>query len=131
MAAGVGLLVTAFTGTVFIGVVAVLLSRVHPTSPKAREFQLEFRFTLPDPPAGHGRPYRQVLASYCRRYELVKVRPIKGGDTVALSFSIDLRDKDKQEDLVRELGLIPGVYRINLIKGGYGARQRRKKRKAG
>ena len=131
MAAGVGLVVTAFAGTIFIGAVAVLLSRVHSGSPKVREFLLKFSFTLPNSPAEQGRLYRQVLANYCRRYELVRVKPIKNGDTVVLSFAVDLREKDQQEDLVRELDHIPGVDRINLIKGGYGARRLRKKRKVG
>jgi uncharacterized membrane protein YhiD involved in acid resistance len=131
MAAGVGLLVTALTGTIFIGAVAVLLSRVHTTSPKAQEFVLRFSFTLPDPPIEQGRPYRPVLAHYCRRYELVRAKPIKDGDAVALSFWVDLRDKNQKEDLVRELGHIPGVDSIDLIKGGYEAGRLRKKRKAG
>jgi uncharacterized membrane protein YhiD involved in acid resistance len=131
MAAGVGLLVTAFTGTVFIGTVAVLLSRLHSDSPKVREFMLRFSFTLPYPPAEQGRPYRAVLTTYCRRYELIRVKPTKGGDTVTLSFWVDLRDKDRKEDLVRELGHVPGVSRIDLIKGSYEIRRRRKKRKAG
>jgi uncharacterized membrane protein YhiD involved in acid resistance len=131
MAAGVGLLVTALAGTIFIGAVAVLLSRVHSASPKAREFILGFSFTLPDPPSERGRPYRQVLANYCRRYELVRAKPTKDGDTIALSFWVDFRDKGQREDLVRELGHIPGVDRIDLIKSGYEARQIRKKRKAG
>jgi uncharacterized membrane protein YhiD involved in acid resistance len=131
MAVGVGLLATAFTGTIFVGIVVVLLSRLHSNSPKAREFILQFSFTLPDPPAEQGRPYRAVLAAYCRRYELIRVKPTKGGATVALSFLVDLRDKDQKEDLVRELGRISGVNRIDLIKGGYKTRQPRKKRKAG
>jgi uncharacterized membrane protein YhiD involved in acid resistance len=131
MAAGVGLIVTAFAGTILIGAVTVLLSRVHSASPKACEFVLEFSFTLPDSPIEHGRPYRQILARYCRRYELIRVKPTKDGDTVALSFWVDLRDKNQKEDLVHELGQIPGVNRIDLIKGGYKARQLRKKRKAG
>jgi uncharacterized membrane protein YhiD involved in acid resistance len=131
MAAGVGLLVTAFTGAIFIGTVAVLLSRFHSDSPKAREFILQFSFTPPESPVEQGRPYRAVLTTYCRRYELIRVKPTKGGDTVKLSFLVDLRDKDQEEDLVRELGHISGVKRIDLIKGSYATHRPRKKRKAG
>jgi uncharacterized membrane protein YhiD involved in acid resistance len=131
MAAGVGLPVTALAGTLFIGAVAVLLSRVHSESPRAREFILRFSFTLPDSPGQPGRAYRSVLARFCKRYELVRLRPAKGGDALALSFSVDLRDSSRNEELVRELWHVPGVDRVDLIKGGYESRKPGKKRKAG
>ncbi len=125
MAAGVDLLLTALIGTVFIGIVAFVLSRTHGARPKRRKFALLFSFTPPEGP-GEQAPYRPVLAKYCKRCELVKAKPSKVGDALALSYSVDLKSANG-EGLVRELGQVPGVSRAVLAKSGS---KRRKKSKA-
>jgi len=124
MATGVDLLLTALTGTVFIGIVVFVLSRAHGARPKQREFRLLFSFT---PPTGLGEkaPYQPVLKKYCKRCDLVKAKPSKVGDVLALSYSVDLKIA-AGEDLVRELGQIAGVSRAVLTKSGS---KRRKKSK--
>ena len=138
MAAGVDLPLTAIAGTIFIGIVMLVLSRLSSTSgalPKRREFALQFSFA-PSRESGEGgveeAPYRPLLEKHCKRHELIKAKPSKSEDALALSFSVALRN-DRSEDLVRELGQIPGVTQIVLTKSGSKRRKRsksRKKRKA-
>ena len=125
MATGVDLLLTAITGTVFIGIIVFVLSRTHGARPNRREFRLLFSFTPPAEP-GNQAPYRPVLEKHCKRCELVKAKPSKVGDALALSYSVDLK-KTGGEGLVRELCQIPGVSRAVLTKNGS---KRRKKSKA-
>lgn len=128
MAAGVGLLLTAVGGTVFIGIIIVLLSQIRGASPTKREFLLRFSFT-PSRELGEAHaPYQPILENHCEKYELLRAKPSKSKDSLAVSFSIVLKS-DTGEHLARELGLTPGVSRVVLTKGGLRPRKRRQSRK--
>ena len=125
MAAGVDLLLTAITGTIFIGTVVFILSRTHGPPPKRRAFALQFCFAPPEEPGAGEAPYRLVLEKHCRQHELIKARPSKSVGTLALFYSVDLKS-DQGESFIRELGQIPGVSRVALTKGGLKGRKRGK-----
>jgi len=127
MAAGVGLLLTAAGGTVLIGIIIVLLSQIRGASPRGGEFLLRFSFTPSGEPGEAHAPYRPILENHCKQHELIRVKPSKSKDSLAVSFSIVLKS-DTGEHLARELGLTPGVSRVVLTKGGHRPRKRRKSR---
>ena len=113
MAAGVGLHQTAITGTVFIGIVIYILSQFSHTYARRLEFSL--RFSLSGEQDGEEEaPYLPVLEKYCKRYKPTNVKSRKGGDLLEIAFHVTLKDVDKSEKFIRELGRIQGVSRINL-----------------
>jgi uncharacterized membrane protein YhiD involved in acid resistance len=128
MAAGVGMLLTTVGGTIFIGVIILLLSQLHGASPRRREFALQFSSTWSGESGENNPPYRQTLEKHCKRHELIRVKSSNNGDTLVLSFSIALKS-DTSEELARELEQIAGVSRVFLTKNGLNPRQRRKPRK--
>jgi len=116
MAAGVGLHLTAVIGTIFIGTVIFVLSRTNYAAPNRREFVLQFSF------ASYGEkeaPYLPVLERHCKRHKLINLESYGNGDgsgdSLGLSFYVNLKDKGKSEGFVRELGRIPGVNHVNLL----------------
>jgi uncharacterized membrane protein YhiD involved in acid resistance len=117
MAAGVGLHLSAVAGTIFVGFVIYVLSRVNYASPKGRELVLQFSFS----PGGEREPpYLPVLGRYCKRHELVNVQSFGNGregdgESLGLSFYIDLGSRDQGRDLVRDLGRTRGVSHVNLF----------------
>ncbi|MFQ6100386.1 MAG: DUF4956 domain-containing protein [Anaerolineae bacterium] len=116
MAAGVGLHLTAITGTIFIGTVIFILSRTNYASPRRQEFILQFSCTS----VGEGEaPYLPVLEKYCKRHELINLKSFGSGDgsggSLGLSFYVNLKDKGESEGFVRELGRIQGVNHVNLL----------------
>jgi len=125
MATGVDLLLTAVIGTVFIGIVVFVLSRRPGARPKRREFILRFSFT-PPPEPGEQAPYQSTLEKHCKRRELVKAKPSRAGDTLALSYAVDLKHATG-EGLVHELGQVAGISKAVLAKNGS---KKRKKGKA-
>lgn len=112
MAAGVGLNLIAITGTVFIGIIIVLLSRAHYASPRKREFLLQFSFTSSGEMEA---PYLPILKKYGKQDKLIHMKSSGNGDVLELSFYIKLKDTDKSGDLVRELGRLEGVDHVNLF----------------
>ena len=109
MATGVGLHSTAITGTVFIGIIIYILSRVNHTYPGRLEFSLRFSLS-----GEEEAPYLPVLERYCKRYKPTNVKSRKGGDLFEFSFHVTLKDVDKSDKFIRELGRIQGIGRINL-----------------
>ena len=118
MAAGVGLPLTAFIGSVFIGVVMVVLSRTHSSSSPWREFTLWFSFTSSDLCGFQSPPYHSVLATYSQRYELIRSIQSQEPDVQHLTFSVNLQDKGQIEALIHELTRVPGVTGLEMVKGG-------------
>ncbi|MDY6874618.1 MAG: DUF4956 domain-containing protein [Chloroflexota bacterium] len=110
MAAGVGLHSTAITGTVFISIIIYILSRVSHTYSRRLEFSLQSSLS-----GEQEAPYLPVLEKYCKRYEPVNVRSRKDGDLFEFSFHVTLKDVNKSEKFIREIGQVPGVSRINLF----------------
>ncbi len=125
MAAGVDLLLIPVVGTIFIGVVIFVLSRTHGPYPRKRKFTLRFSFTPPEGSGLHSAPYRAVLEKYCKQHELVRAKPSRTGDRLALSYSVDLKSGGS-EGFIRELVQVPGVTRLTLAKSGSKGRKKRK-----
>lgn len=110
MAAGVGLHLTAITGTIFVSIVMYILSRVSYTYPKRPGLLLEFSSSEEKETL-----CRPVLEKHCKRYRPINVKSRKGGKSLQLSFYVTLKDVDQSEEFIRDLGRIQGVSRISLV----------------
>lgn len=132
MATGVGLYLSAILGGVFIGVVLFILSRFDLAFPEKRELILQFAF------ASHGEgkaPYLNVLNEHCVRHKLVNMETLKDGrwdgdgsgsgngnghqgnhsQLLGVSFYADLKRDASIGKLVRDLGRVEGVERVNIF----------------
>jgi uncharacterized membrane protein YhiD involved in acid resistance len=110
MAAGVGLKGLAMLGTVLIGSVLILMSRLNYAQPHKRDFLLQFQCDVKD---GEG-IYLPVLEKYCRQNKLVNMQSIGTDNQFELSFYIELKKRDKRTDLIRDLNQIPQIDHVRL-----------------
>ncbi len=112
MACGVGFYTIAVVGTLFIGALIFLMSKTRFSSPRRDDYLLQFNYrpTGTEPP-----PYQTLLNRYCRKLTPINVRTLGDTDLVEVSYYIRLRDKDKGEELVREMNRTPGIQYANLF----------------
>jgi uncharacterized membrane protein YhiD involved in acid resistance len=110
MAAGVGLKFLSLFGTLFIGTVLFTLSRTNYAKPHRKEFLLQFQCRLTD---GEG-PYLPTIEKFCKRNKLVNMQSMGPEDLFELSFNIQLKDRKKHSEFVRELNQLPQLEQIRL-----------------
>lgn len=112
MAAGAGLTAVAITGTIVVGAVALLLSRLPTSLRNRKEYLLQFMYSGP----GDGNAtYLPILQKYCIRTRLLNMKSMGEGDAIELSFHVRLKDEKKGNELVRELRAPGNVERVNLF----------------
>ena len=112
MAAGVNQAAIAFTATLFIGLTMLAITRIQTHAQQQREYLLQFMYT---PRTDGEAPYLPVLAQYCRRHHLINTRTYDTEDHLEISFYVHLRRQEQSADLVRALGQLEEVQRINLF----------------
>ena len=110
MAAGVGLKGLAMLGTVLIGSVLLLMSRLNYAQPHKRDFLLQFQYDVAD---GEN-IYLPVLKQYCRTNKLINMQSIGTDNQFELSFYIELKNRDKRTDFIRDLNQIPQIEHVRL-----------------
>lgn len=111
MAAGIGMVVVALTGTVFIGVVIFALSRLSRGSVGRQEYLLQFLFAINGETEA---PYLPVLEAYCKKDKLINVKSLNDGNVLELSYYVHLKADDKSGAFIRSLSAIQGVEQVNL-----------------
>lgn len=111
MAAGVGLHFIAFFGTIFIGIIIVILSKTNFFSLSNEKFLLQFRYAGTN--GSDNAPYMPVLNKYCRRMTLLNVKSIKEKE-LELSYHISIKNKKNNSQFISELGKVENVFQINL-----------------
>ncbi|MCP4583426.1 MAG: DUF4956 domain-containing protein [candidate division Zixibacteria bacterium] len=112
MAAGVGYHKIAIIGTLFIGFVIYLFSLTTLSSPRQKEYLLQFSFSA----NGDELPsYMPVFKKYCRRHKVINVKSIEEQDLLELSYYVKFKDEKKNSQFVRDLNKADGVERINLF----------------
>jgi uncharacterized membrane protein YhiD involved in acid resistance len=112
IAAGIGLSILAFIGTLAIGTVILIMSKIHQLTNVKREYLLQFAY-VPSPDAET--PYQDILGRYCSRHHLVNTKFAENTQHLELAFYIKFRDPDKRDGFVFELSKLPGVKNINLF----------------
>ena len=112
MAAGIGFYEIALLGTVFIGLVIYILSKSGFSNPEGKEYLLQFHCT----PTGEKTPvYQNILDKYCKKAKIINAKSLGEGNLIELSYYLRFKDKDKSQDLIRDLKGIPGIEYINLF----------------
>jgi uncharacterized membrane protein YhiD involved in acid resistance len=112
MAAGVGFYTIAITGTLFIGLILWLLSRSRTAAPARDDHLLQFNYR---PGTDRTPPYQAILDGHCRKATVINVRSLGDQELVELSYYVRLKHKDRGEELIRDLGRVPGVQFVNLF----------------
>ncbi|RJP63212.1 MAG: DUF4956 domain-containing protein [Ignavibacteriales bacterium] len=111
MATGVGLLSIAIAGTIFIGVVLLALSKFNSLPSTREEYLLQFYYT----DDSNEVPYQKVIKKYCKSYKLINVKSLGSEEGLELSYYVQLRNKDKNNEFLRDLKNIVGIEHINLF----------------
>ncbi len=109
MASGVELYLLAFTGSIFIGAVAYLLSKFGYGVPGKRDFLVQFVFNSETGEA----QYLKVFDDFCRKYQPVNIKSI--GDNIQLSYFVRLKRRDKILDFIKTLRSVKGVSQVNFF----------------
>ena len=111
LAAGAGARMIAVVGTIFISAIVIVLARTGSFVGNSREYLLQFSAAQDD---GAEPPYATVLDRHCRQHRVVNVKSVEGSDTMILSYFVQLKRKDGNQEFLRELRAVPGVKQINL-----------------
>lgn len=112
MASGVGYHKMAIFGTLFIGVIILLLTKSNFTSTKPNDFLLQFAF---HPNGDEQLPYLEVLDKYCKRHNIINAKTIDDKNIIELAFYVKFRNKEKNSEFIRELDKTKGVNNISLF----------------
>jgi uncharacterized membrane protein YhiD involved in acid resistance len=112
MAAGAGYYLIAFTGTLFIGLTLLVLSRVRYGDPNRNEFLVQFSYTASN---GDGNSYLPVMAEFAGKYRLVHAKSVGKGETLDLSFLVRLKKTHSAEAFIRQLETSEGVQGVSLF----------------
>jgi uncharacterized membrane protein YhiD involved in acid resistance len=112
LAAGVGLHQIALVGSIFIGIVILILYQSEFAALKKREFLLQFSYASND---HESPPYIQTIDKFCKKSKLVNVRSIGIEDQLELSYYIFFFDMKKSNKFISELDAVKGVSNINLF----------------
>ncbi|MCB0263148.1 MAG: DUF4956 domain-containing protein [Calditrichaeota bacterium] len=111
MAAGVGLRLAAFFGTLFIGGIMLLMSRLQYAAPQKKDFLLQFQSSLPEEDPS----YLPVLRKYCKKHNLVNMQAIGVDEMYDLSYFVFLKNKNNSTDFIKELNQVPGINNIRFF----------------
>ncbi|TVQ88703.1 MAG: DUF4956 domain-containing protein [Bacteroidetes bacterium] len=114
LASGVKLYSIAIFGTLFIGLVYLIISQLNFALPQKREFLLQIiakSENLPD------NPFMDTLKKYCGKYKLVNVKTLGESENEQMEFSyyIHLKNEQKGPELVSNIKNLKGVVQTNLF----------------
>jgi len=112
MAAGVGFYAVALVGTLTIGVVVLLLSRAKFSTPRRDDYLLQFNYRSTGDKVP---PYQSVLDRHAAKLTPINVRSLGETDLIELSYYVRLKNKDRGDDLIKEMNHTPGVQYVNLF----------------
>lgn len=112
MASGVGYYKLAIFGSLFVGLIILLLVKSNITSTRYNEYLLQFIFqqngeSFP--------PYIPILNKYCRRHRIINAKTMEDQDIMELSYYVKFKNREKNQEFMRELQNTHGVKNINLF----------------
>lgn len=113
MAAGVGLHHLAIGGTLFIGLISMVLFRSNLLDSGAKEFLLQFNLSLENDEQESR--YLKVMDTHCKRYRTVNARSLGENGDLELSYYVTLKKTNKSSAFVRELKQQTGISHVNLF----------------
>ena len=112
MAAGVGFYTVALVGTVCIGLAILLLYSWKFATPRRDDYLLQFNYRS----TGDKVPsYQAVLDRHTAKLTPINVRSLGETDLIELSYYVRLKNKDRGDELIKEMNRTPGVQYVNLF----------------
>jgi uncharacterized membrane protein YhiD involved in acid resistance len=115
MATGVGQHGLALASTLFVGLIATLLTRTQLLNPGKGQFLLQFTTTGEPVNRDDDEVRLALIRKYSRRHRLIDVKTSDSDDSLEMSYFLTLKDPRQGSDLIRELRRIEGVSHINLL----------------
>ncbi|NKB67520.1 MAG: DUF4956 domain-containing protein [Candidatus Latescibacteria bacterium] len=112
MAAGVGMTVIAFTTTLLIGLVTLVLGKSAARTAKKRAYLLQFSFAPNDQDEA---PYLDVLKKHCRQYQLINVKTSGQDGLLELAYHVNFGRDQHSASLLSDLGQVEGISDLNLF----------------
>ena len=112
MATGVGLYTVAIFGTIFIGVINLILSKSKYSAPIKSDLLLQFTFNSNEEGT---KEYNSLIDEYCRKSKLINAKAIGNEDMLEISYYLGFKNKEKTTDFIQELRKINGVVNVNLF----------------
>jgi len=110
MAAGVGLKGIALLGTILISLILFSLHRLRYANPSKHQFLVQFRCVLPEGDA----PYNSVFQRWCKKVKMVNMQAAGAGDLFEMSFYIELKDRGRRNELMRELNNVSAISNVRF-----------------
>lgn len=114
LAAGVGLHALALLGTVFVGAIILLMSRLNYGASARREFVLQLSLGEEGDP-DRAPVYVPILDRFCQAHRLLSARAADGGDALDMTFFVSLTERQRIGDLTRALARLPGISSVNVL----------------
>ncbi|MGD9899481.1 MAG: DUF4956 domain-containing protein [Calditrichaceae bacterium] len=112
MAFGVGYYKIAIFGSVFVGIIILLLAKSNITAARQNDYLLQFSF---QPNGVDPLSYIPILDRYCRWHKVINTRTIENQGILELSYYVRLKNKDKNPEFINALDNSNGVKNINLF----------------
>ena len=112
MATGVGQHMVAVVGTVFIGILILLVSASNYATPHKREYLLQFHFTSEN---DEDAPYVEVLKKFCKKFKIINIKSLGENGIFELSYYVVLKKIEASKEFISELGQVEGLDSINFF----------------
>jgi len=115
LAAGVGLYALALGGTLFVGAIISVLTRMNYGSVEERELVVQLRCAVAAGGPEPGALYSPILNRFCRQFNLVGARSVSEEGALDLTFYARPREPGSTHALTAELAALPQVNRVNVF----------------
>ena len=112
MASGVGYHKMAIFGSLFIGLMILLLTKSNFTSTKPNDYLLQFAYK---PNGNVTPPYTDVINKYCKRHNIINAKTIEDQGIIELAYYVKFKNKEKNSEFIRDLDTVHGVKNISLF----------------
>jgi uncharacterized membrane protein YhiD involved in acid resistance len=115
MAAGTGNMKLALIGTPLIGFLLVVLHWTRHGISAQEVYLLSFESEAG--PASEREAYTEVFRRHLENWSLVTTRSVRAGSGIHYTFQMRMRPGARSQDLIRDLGALEGVLRVQLSLG--------------
>jgi uncharacterized membrane protein YhiD involved in acid resistance len=112
MATGVGQHMVAVVGTLYIGIIILLVSASNYAAPHKREYLLQFHFTSEN---DEDAPYVDVLKKFCKKFKIINIKSLGENGIFELSYYVVLKKIEAGKEFISELGQVEGLDSINFF----------------
>ena len=112
MAAGVGLHLLAIVGTIFIGSISYIISKMNFKNGDEKNTLLEFQ--IQDTIQKGASEYEKAISKFTKKMKLLNIKSLEN-DNLIISYYIKLKNKNQSLNLIKELQNISGIKNISLF----------------